>query len=105
MKLACATASGVALIEGSQLKYICQVIPEEHRQFTRLNDGACDSQGRFLVGSLYNKDVGIPGLLYRIDPANRSFVVIDEGPFTVSHSSYERGDLIPTNWFAFAIGL
>lgn len=85
MKLACATASGVALLEDSQLKYICQAIPEEHRPFTRLNDGACDSQGRFFVGSLYNKDAGIPGMLYRIDPSNGSVVVVDEGPFTVSH--------------------
>lgn len=90
MKLACATASGVALLADSQLKYICQAIPEEHRPFTRLNDDACDSQGRFFVGSLYNKDAGIPGMLYRIDPSNGSVVVVDEGPFTVSHSLDEE---------------
>lgn len=106
MKLACATASGIALLEAPQLQYICHVIPEEHRPFTRLNDGACDSQGRFFVGSLYNEEMGIPGMLYRVDPSDKSFVVADEGPFTVNHQSYLLG-LISQLWIVliFALGL
>jgi SMP-30/Gluconolactonase/LRE-like region len=56
----------------------------------RFNDGACDSKGRFLAGTIYSKDQGIPGQLWRYDPADGSCVVVDEGPFTVRLLMYHR---------------
>ncbi|KAI0067741.1 hypothetical protein BV25DRAFT_1793920 [Artomyces pyxidatus] len=81
--LACATASGIAIIEGrSDLRYITQPIPEEDRPFKRFNDGACDRQGRFFIGSVFSKERNLPGLLHRYDPEDGTCVVVDEGPFT-----------------------
>ncbi|KAI0319383.1 hypothetical protein OF83DRAFT_1055045 [Amylostereum chailletii] len=81
--LACATASGIATIEDkSTLNYLTRPIPEKDRPYVRFNDGACDSKGRFFVGSVYNKEHSIPGLLHRYDPKDGTCVVVDEGPFT-----------------------
>ncbi|KAI0051762.1 hypothetical protein FA95DRAFT_1580489 [Auriscalpium vulgare] len=85
-RLACATASGIALLEGnSKLNYLCKPIPEPEQPYTRLNDGACDSKGRFYVGSLYNKERGIPGRLYCYNPDTGVCTVADDGPFTDSN--------------------
>jgi sugar lactone lactonase YvrE len=82
--LACAASQGFALLEGnSALTYICQPLPKAHLPHIRFNDGACDSKGRFFAGTIYSKDKGIPGQLWRYDPADGSCVVVDEGPFTV----------------------
>jgi len=83
-QLACVTSKGFALLEGnSTLKYINQPLPKSHMPHIRFNDGACDSKGRFFAGTIYSKDKGIPGQLWRYDPADGSCVVVDEGPFTV----------------------
>jgi sugar lactone lactonase YvrE len=52
--------------------------------YTRFNDGGCDSKGRFFAGTIYNKEHGIPGQLYRYDPSIMTAEVVDEGPFTAS---------------------
>lgn len=51
--------------------------------YIRFNDGACDSKGRFFAGTVYSKQHGIPGKLYKYDP-EEGCTVVDEGPFTVS---------------------
>ncbi|KAI0652254.1 regucalcin [Trametes meyenii] len=83
--LACATTHGFAVIEGSKLRYLCRPLPENFRPFTRFNDGACDPQGRFVAGTLYNKDHGIPGQLYVYDPVQDTCELLDPGPFTDSN--------------------
>jgi len=84
--LACAAAQGFAILEGnSTLSYLCKPIPSEDTPFTRFNDGGCDSKGRFFAGTLYNEEKGIPGQLYRYDPATNACEIVDEGPFTDSN--------------------
>ncbi|KAH9837125.1 uncharacterized protein C8Q71DRAFT_706698 [Rhodofomes roseus] len=84
--LACTTAKGFAVVEdGPTLRYLSQPIPEEHQPFTRFNDGACDSKGRYVAGTMASKDPYIPGQLYIYDPADNSSRVIDHGPFTDSN--------------------
>lgn len=83
-KLACTAAKGFALLEGnSQLKYLSQPLPEAEASRVRFNDGACDRRGRFFAGTIYDKNKGIPGKLWRYDPMDGTCVVVDEGPFTV----------------------
>jgi sugar lactone lactonase YvrE len=49
-----------------QLRLLCQVEPAENDN--RLNDGRCDSHGRFWVGTMDNQLHRPNGALYRIDP-------------------------------------
>ncbi|EJF67034.1 hypothetical protein DICSQDRAFT_142608 [Dichomitus squalens LYAD-421 SS1] len=84
--LACAARNGFALIEdGSKLRYLSQPIPESFQPYTRFNDGACDQQGRFVAGTLYNPERGVPGQLYIYDPARGVCDVLEPGPFTDSN--------------------
>ncbi|KAF7966641.1 hypothetical protein HWV62_37605 [Athelia sp. TMB] len=84
--LACAAAQGIALLEGnSSFKYLCQPLQKAWAPYVRFNDGACDSKGRFFAGSVYSSALGIPGQLWRYDPADGTCVVVDEGPFTDSN--------------------
>ena len=84
LKLACAAEKGFALINGnSTLKYISQPLPIADIAYTRFNDGGCDSKGRFFAGTIFSKDHGVAGKLYRYDPADGTCIVVDEGPFTV----------------------
>ncbi|KQT11604.1 SMP-30/gluconolactonase/LRE family protein [Ramlibacter sp. Leaf400] len=56
------------------LERVCQVEPAERE--TRLNDGRCDAQGRFWVGTMDNQLRRPDGALYRVDPdgsAHRQF--------------------------------
>ena len=83
-QLACCASKGFALLEGnSTLRYICRPLPREEEESIRFNDGACDSKGRFFAGTISSRDNGIPGQLWRYDPADDSCVVVDDGPFTV----------------------
>ncbi|KAF8078536.1 hypothetical protein FPV67DRAFT_1663259 [Lyophyllum atratum] len=71
------------LLEGnSTLKYISQPLPIDDIPYTRFNDGGCDSKGRFFAGTIYSKEHGVPGKLYRYDPNDGTSKVVDEGPFT-----------------------
>lgn len=55
------------------------VDPEAGNPDVRLNDGAVDRQGRLLIGTLNQKDLGAPdGSLYRLDP-DRSIHKLDTG--------------------------
>ncbi|KAH9486855.1 Regucalcin [Psilocybe cubensis] len=84
--LACAAAQGFALLkEDSTISYLHKPLPSEHTPFTRFNDGACDSKGRFFAGTLYNPAKGIPGQLFRFDPTTNTCKIVDEGPFTDSN--------------------
>ena len=84
MQLACAAAQGFALLEeNSTLTYLSKPLPSQDIPFIRFNDGGCDSKGRFFAGTIYNKDKGISGKLYRYDPSKGSCEIVDKGPFTV----------------------
>ncbi|KZT05957.1 uncharacterized protein LAESUDRAFT_737267 [Laetiporus sulphureus 93-53] len=84
--LACTSAQGFAVIEAnSGLRHLAMPIPPEYQPFTRFNDGACDSKGRFLAGTLCSKERGIPGQLYMYDPADNTCKIIEPGPFTDSN--------------------
>ncbi|KAJ7169968.1 SMP-30/Gluconolaconase/LRE-like region-domain-containing protein [Mycena filopes] len=83
--LAGAAAEGFALFEGeSKMKYLSQPLPAEYKDYTRFNDGACDSHGRFFAGTVYDKERGIPGQLWMLD-VDGSCKVADPGPFTDSN--------------------
>jgi len=43
----------------------------------RFNDGRCDRQGRFFVGSMYEPRDGAKGALYRLDPGGRLARVVE----------------------------
>jgi len=84
--LAGTTAQGFALLSGnSTISYLCKPLSPQDLPFTRFNDGACDSKGRFFAGTIYNPEKGIPGKLYRYDPETNTCDVVDEGPFTDSN--------------------
>ncbi|KAF8807485.1 regucalcin [Phlegmacium glaucopus] len=84
--LSCAAAQGFALLEeNSTITYLSKPLSPEDAPFTRFNDGGCDSKGRFFAGTLYNKDKGISGKLYRYDHSIGSCEVADNGPFTDSN--------------------
>ncbi|KAF8974004.1 regucalcin [Flammula alnicola] len=84
--LACTTAQGFALLEGNSIiSYISKPIPPEDAPYTRFNDGGCDSTGRFFAGTICNQEHGIPGKLYRYDPATKTSDIVDDGPFTDSN--------------------
>jgi sugar lactone lactonase YvrE len=84
MQLSCAAAQGFALLEeNSTLTYFSKPLPSQDIPFTRFNDGGCDSKGRFFAGTMYNKDKGISGKLYKYDPSKGSCEIVDKGPFTV----------------------
>ncbi|KAH9950487.1 hypothetical protein B0H21DRAFT_868936 [Amylocystis lapponica] len=84
--LACAAKDGFAVIEdNSTLRYLSKPFPPEHQPHTRFNDGACDSEGRFIAGCLYHPTEGVPGKLYSLDPQDGTCTVIDDGPFTDSN--------------------
>jgi sugar lactone lactonase YvrE len=61
-----AAADGIALVEDGRIVWLAR--PEErHGGRTRMNDAACDAQGRFWAGSMaYDETPGM-GSLYRID--------------------------------------
>ncbi|KAJ6575209.1 SMP-30/Gluconolaconase/LRE-like region-domain-containing protein [Mycena capillaripes] len=84
--LAGAAAQGFALFEGdSKMEYFSRPLPAEYQRYTRFNDGACDSQGRFFAGTVYDQERGIPGQLWKYDPTDGSCSLADPGPFTDSN--------------------
>ncbi|GAW07994.1 60S ribosomal protein L13a [Lentinula edodes] len=84
--LAATTARGFALLDpDGSVEYLAQPLPEEHVPFTRFNDGTCDVRGRYIAGTVYSPEHGIPGKLYMYDPDNQICTTVDEGPFTDSN--------------------
>ncbi|KAJ7225430.1 hypothetical protein GGX14DRAFT_511434 [Mycena pura] len=95
--LAGAATQGFALFEGNSMKeYISRPLPAEYQPYTRFNDGACDSKGRFFAGTIYDKNRGVPGQLWKYDPADGSCTVADPGPFTVSARRQPQSILFAT---------
>lgn len=91
LQLACAAAQGFALLEGgSSLAYISCPLSTDHVPHVRFNDGACDSKGRFFAGTIFNKERGIAGKLYKYDPADDRCSVVDDGPFTVQSNFWQQ---------------
>jgi sugar lactone lactonase YvrE len=67
------------------IKLFCQ--PETNRPQNRFNDGACDSAGRFWIGTMHQnigprgEDLPIPaatGALYRVDASGQSKLMVDD---------------------------
>ncbi|KAJ7110125.1 SMP-30/Gluconolaconase/LRE-like region-domain-containing protein [Mycena epipterygia] len=85
--LAGAAAQGFALFEkgDSTMAYLSRPLPAEYQSYTRFNDGACDSKGRFFAGTVYDQERGVPGQLWKYDPADGSCSLADPGPFTDSN--------------------
>ncbi|PPR00488.1 hypothetical protein CVT24_005548 [Panaeolus cyanescens] len=55
--LACAAAQGFGLLEdNSSITYLSTPLSSQDAPFTRFNDGACDSKGRFFAGTIENKE-------------------------------------------------
>ena len=87
IQLACAAARGFAIIEGdSTLRYLATPLEPEDEPYVRFNDGACDSKGRFLAGTICGKNGDVPGRLYMYDPHENTCTLIDPGPFTVGNA-------------------
>lgn len=84
-QLACAAAQGFGLLDNkSAITYLGTPLAVQDVPFTRFNDGACDSKGRFFAGTIENREANVPGRLYKYDPATCLCCVVDEGPFTAS---------------------
>ncbi|KIY71364.1 hypothetical protein CYLTODRAFT_450859 [Cylindrobasidium torrendii FP15055 ss-10] len=102
--LACAATNGFGYLRDGKLTYLVEPIPEDDRPFTRFNDGACDSRGRFFAGTLcsINPSHPVAGMLYRYSPLDGSCVVVDKGPFTDSNgigwSTDERTLYFTDSW-------
>ncbi|TFK30523.1 regucalcin [Coprinopsis marcescibilis] len=80
--LACVASKGFALIgDNSTLEYIAKPLLDNEQPYTRFNDGACDSKGRFFAGTITSPEHGVPGRLYRYDPSDNSCEMVDS-PFT-----------------------
>jgi sugar lactone lactonase YvrE len=71
-----AAGDGIAVVEGARTKWLAH--PEQrHAGRTRMNDGACDPQGRFWAGSMaYDFTPGM-GSLYRVDVDGTCEQVLD----------------------------
>lgn len=66
------------------LTYLAQPLSERERQYSRLNDGACDAKGRFLAATLQSTHQGneFGGTLYQYDPKDRSCKILDDKDIT-----------------------
>jgi sugar lactone lactonase YvrE len=62
-------------LETGSLELVCA--PEPDRADNRLNDGRCDRQGRFWVGSMNDQSRVPTGALYRADADGRCHRVLD----------------------------
>ena len=71
-----ATAGGLAFVDGETgaLDPVAEI--EEDVPNTRLNDGRCDRQGRFLIGGIDEVDLEPISAVYRVDPDLRVTRVI-----------------------------
>jgi len=72
------TDRGIALVDLDQDRFEVVASPEQHLPHNRFNDGKVDRQGRFLAGTMDDREKGSAGALYRIDP-NRTCTAIDGG--------------------------
>ncbi|WP_442818287.1 SMP-30/gluconolactonase/LRE family protein [Streptomyces sp. NBC_01237] len=72
-----AAGTGIALIApGGHTEWLAR--PEDHTPaHTRINDGACDPQGRFWAGSMPYDGTPGAGSLYRTDPDGSVHQVLD----------------------------
>ncbi|WP_097911831.1 SMP-30/gluconolactonase/LRE family protein [Streptomyces sp. b84] len=72
-----AAGTGIALITpGGHMEWLDR--PEDHTPaHTRMNDGACDPQGRFWAGSMPYDGTPGAGSLYRTDPDGSVHQVLD----------------------------
>jgi len=72
------TDRGIALVDLDQDWFEVVASPEQHLPHNRFNDGKVDRQGRFLAGTMDDREKGSAGALYRIDP-DRTCTAIDGG--------------------------
>jgi sugar lactone lactonase YvrE len=86
--LVVAVERGFALVDPGG---VVTTLPEVWSDPTvRMNDGACDPQGRFYCGSMAYDEAPGRGLLYRLDPDGRVTTVL--GGVTISNGLAWRAD-------------
>src|SRR5690606_37572197 len=66
-RLLVATQTGIFFFDPERGAYDFFVDPEPEEPFNRLNEGKCDPQGRFWVGSICTVDRRPSGGLFRVD--------------------------------------
>ena len=72
-----ALRSGLHVLDPASGALTLACAPEPDRTENRLNDGRCDREGRFWVGSMHEREPGPTGALYRVDPDRRSHRIFD----------------------------
>lgn len=71
-----AAGDGIALVRDGRLEWLAR--PEQRAGgATRMNDAACDAQGRLWAGSMAYDNTPGAGSLYRVDPARGCELVLD----------------------------
>jgi sugar lactone lactonase YvrE len=66
-RLLVALSDRIALFDTRSREFATLVRPEPRVEGHRFNDGRCDRQGRFWVGTMHNVSRGPEGVLYRIE--------------------------------------
>lgn len=67
-RLLLATTAGVGYFDPRTAAFECLAQPETDRPGNRPNEGKCDPQGRFWVGTMDDAERAATGALYRVDP-------------------------------------
>ncbi len=67
-RLLLATAEGVGFFDTATAGFELLARPETGRPGNRPNEGKCDPQGRFWVGTMDDAEQAASGALYRVDP-------------------------------------
>lgn len=70
-----AVRDGFAVADNHDMRILAPV--ETDRPDNRMNDGACDSRGRFWAGTMSTTEEPSAGSLYRLDPSGEVTTVLD----------------------------
>ncbi|KAF9056251.1 SMP-30/Gluconolaconase/LRE-like region-domain-containing protein [Panaeolus papilionaceus] len=100
--LACAAAQGFGLLDNkSAITYLGTPLAVQDVPFTRFNDGACDSKGRFFAGTIENREANVPGRLY--NPDEKTFYFTDSLVNKIYAYDYDDGELSDRRVFVDAL--
>jgi sugar lactone lactonase YvrE len=78
-RLVVALPDRIALFEPATGKLATLATPPHRVADHRFNDGRCDRQGRFWVGTMHNITRAPQGVLYRLDPDRGELVTVKTG--------------------------
>jgi sugar lactone lactonase YvrE len=70
-----AVRDGFAVADEGGVRLVAQLDHDRHS--LRMNDGACDSNGRFWAGSMHLDEVADAGSFYRLDPGRSPRTMLD----------------------------